>query len=640
MYGCIVALIYAGAVFAFGALIYEILISQRSRATVAERLGLSGFFWLAFVVGQGVVSAVWLALALAGMFFAELVWAFCGAGWLVAGALAVSRRGQLGGALKAGRALLVTLLSGRSWYPWLGLALALILALAGLMALLPSGVDDALRWYLVLPRTVAQQHKLELLPYLTPYYGLHPLQIEMHWAALFALANETAVTVWDFFCAASALVGIGILARTLTQSRRVAAVAVLVMLSSPGFFYLIGGGKPDNAAAQYGIAAFVLLAVWRELGRRAMVVAGFCVGWSLASRYTNVFLLPALILFPLIAAKRQAGARSGLALRLWARDLLLCASAVALTWTPMFFKNWWLLGCPFAPAYGCQNSAWSGVPWAKASIAVYNKQGLSLTDLLSYPVIWTFGYRPEMLGNISPLFVGLVPLLWLYRREPVVRIGWAAGWAGLLSVIVWWLMINGLFPYTRWVLVPLGLFAICLSTAVIAAEQDRVPHPAGRWLVRVGFLTTIGFLLFQSRGTVYAIRYAVGVDNRAGAYQSKPGYDVASWLNNNLRVGQRVAFAGWNGYAYFVRPEHLSHSESAAEFERLWNLCQCSAPVLWKTEFWEFYERAGFDYVIVTNHLVEASLSVLPANFRAEVVFAGRSDSVLKIPRSQQRVAG
>lgn len=126
----------------------------------------------------------------------------------------------------------------------------------------------------------------------------------------------------------------------------------------------------------------------------------------------------------------------------------------------------------------------------------------------------------------------------------------------------------------------------------------------------------------------------MGIDKRDTAYQSKPGCDVASWLNQNFRIGQRVAIAGWNGYAYFVRTEHLVNSETAAEFEKLWDLCQCTAPVLWKSQSWQFYDQAGFDYVIVTKELVPASMSALPAHLRAEVVFAGLSDTVLKIQRS------
>ena len=67
----------------------------------------------------------------------------------------------------------------------------IVVILSGSIAILPSGIDDALRWYLVLPKVIATQHRLEVLLFLSPYYGLHPLQIEMHWGALFAISNET-----------------------------------------------------------------------------------------------------------------------------------------------------------------------------------------------------------------------------------------------------------------------------------------------------------------------------------------------------------------------------------------------------------------------------------------------------------------
>ena len=73
--------------------------------------------------------------------------------------------------------------------------MVILALLRGFIALLPPAVDDALHWYLVPPKVIAASHRLEFQPFVSPNNGLYPLQVEMHWAALFSVANETAVTV-------------------------------------------------------------------------------------------------------------------------------------------------------------------------------------------------------------------------------------------------------------------------------------------------------------------------------------------------------------------------------------------------------------------------------------------------------------
>jgi hypothetical protein len=415
---------------------------------------------------------------------------------------------------------------------------------------------------------------------------------------------------------------------------------MLMMLSTSGFYYLIGGGKPDNAAAQYGIAAFLWLVLWPVLGRRSIVMAGLSAGWSLASRYTNVVLLPALIVFPLMVTLR-AWRVSPFDIvadlkKYWLTNLLIGGVAAGLAAAPMLTKNWLLLGCPLAPVFGCQETVWAGIRstgWAKNVAWIDNRQSISLLNLFSYPFIWTFGNTTNMLGNISPLFIGFLPLLLLYYRSPIVRSGLIAGLAGLISIITWWLFINQLFPHARWVLLPLALLAICLSASAVAAEQDPRPIRTARWLMRGALLTLLLFLLFQSRRIVYAVRYVAAIDSRDANYESKPGYDVAMWLNTHMQLGERVAFAGWNGYSYFVNPDHLLNSESVQDFQRLWQFCRCLAPSSWTADFWNFYAEGGFTYVLVTRDLVSHAVSVLPASMRAEIAFMGRNDAVLIIAK-------
>ena len=104
--------------------------------------------------------------------------------------------------------------------------------------------------------------------------------------------------------------------------------------------------------------------VLSPLGRRAVIGAGLCGGWAVASRYTNIIFLPALMaFFTMIMAHAQGHSLSLKALRelqsVWISHLLVGALAVGVAVSPMLIKNWLLVGCPLMPHIGCQDTYWA-----------------------------------------------------------------------------------------------------------------------------------------------------------------------------------------------------------------------------------------------------------------------------------------
>ena len=634
-FGMVVALLYAGAVLTMGVLPLAVSIGRPARAHVRARIGLFGFMWLGFVMGQGILGVIWLGLALAGKLYAWLIWMGCALGWFVVGGMLLAFRRQAGQAIRLAWSGPLSFLHSRLWYPWLGVGIFIVVVLGGVSALLPPDNADALAWYLPVAKMISFSHTAELQPFTIPHSGLIQSLVEIHWAALFAIANETAVTVWDFLCALSFLCGLGLLSWSLTASRWVVLLAVFMMLSTPGFYDLMGGGKADNAAAQYGMAAFLWLVLWPVLGRRSVILAGLCAGWLMATRYTNVIVLPALMVFTVMVVHRTwkafvvDGAREQWK-SAWVTDVLVGSIAAGVGVAPQLIKNWLLVGCPLAPLFGCREMFWA------YRIPLPN---ISVIDLLFYPFVWTFAHRDNMLGNLSPLFLGFFPFLVAYRHFSIVRPAWIAGFAGLASITTW-LLIEPLLLFTRWLLVPLGLLAVPLSASVVAVEQDlHRGHRVVGWFVRSAIFLVFLFLLFQSRSVVYGIRYLASTDSRAARYELMPGYDVATWLNAHVQPGQRVAFGGWSGYAYFVSPNHLLNSESAEEHQWLWERHRSHSPSSWTADSWHFYARNGFTYVIVVKELADDAVRAWPddpARARPQVAFVGRKDAVLRIAQQEK----
>jgi hypothetical protein len=495
------------------------------------------------------------------------------------------------------------------------------------MALGPPMVDDTLWVYLPSAKVIAFSHTLAFQPFNSPHNGLYPLQVDLHWAALFTITNETAIQVWDYLCALSVLSGIGLLAWSLTSNHQVAVMAMLMLFSTPGFYDLIGAAKADNAATQYGVAACAWLLFLPTLRRRAVICAGLCAGWAIASRYTNIILLPALIVFfAMIMAHFHSHTLSPKAIResksVWVAYLVVGALAVGVAVSPMLIKNWRLVGCPLSPHIGCQDTYWAG-------IYGYSRQNLAVVDLLSYPFVWTFAHRADMLGNISPLFIGLLPFFLLaYRSYSLVKATYIAGLAGLASLATW-LLIEPLVLFTRWLFIPLALFTIPLSAALVALEEELHCTRASNWLVRSSIFIILCLLLFQSRSFVYASRYIASIDKRDDKYVSKPYYDVAIWLNDHVQQGQRVALKEYGGYYYFINEEILINSESTEELQWFWD----NKDHINIVEEFNFYAEHGFTYVVIRKEHMDNTLPIILNENKLHIVFVGQKKMIGRIEK-------
>ena len=99
--------------------------------------------------------------------------------------------------------------------------------------------------------------------------------------------------------------------------------------------------------------------------------------------------------------------------------------------------------------------------------------------------------------------------------------------------------------------------------------------------------------------------------------------------------------SNFEGHRYFLNPEILLNSETRQELQWLWEHGEWSyrrkgsiSPLLWKKEFWEFYKKKGFVYIVVDRARVGEATSVWDSDAmgaRIRVSFLGERDAVLRI---------
>lgn len=494
---------------------------------------------LSFVLGQGAGAALLLGLGLAGRLDRGAVWLLAALGWL---ALACHARTPLAAARVLARALSRGRL--RPFF-WRGLAYACLglVALRGVAALAPTKVDDALAGYLVAARMTAFEGRVGWQPY-AAHGGLLPLQIELHWAALFTLADETAVALWDAGGAAAALAVLFLLTLRWTRSGRAAWVAVLMLSTTPAFLLLVGACKIDNAALQFGVAVFLWPALRGVAPWRRALASGLCLGWLLLARPTAVFVLPAWLL--LLARGRLP--------RPEARPRLVGAAlaGMAVAAGPWLLEHALLVGAPWGPLARAVGRV--------GSEAVSGMTNLSWLDVALHPWIWTFAGRPHMLGNVSCLFLGLAPLAFLLRDRPELRRARPALGLGLFALATW-LVLRPRVLQTRWLLPALALVAVGLAPALPAA-LDSATARTRRVLQAVTALLAAFWLAVGVYGALEGSAYVAGRVPRDARYARKPGIDAARWINAHVTPGEGVDLGPLQA-AYALRPEILAHARAA-----------------------------------------------------------------------------
>jgi hypothetical protein len=564
-----------------------------------------------FGLGHALMGTTWLCLALVGALTRPLVLA-------VSGTLLLVCLGPLRGILvdlsRLGRKSLWA--AGRSRVER---ALLILLACVGglllVRALIPPKLDDPLQIYLVTPKVLAATGRLTFQPF--NHHVVYPLLTEMNQAAVLTLSNETAATTFDSFIGINLLLALVALAGEVEVGATGALLAPLIVLTSSGFTNLFGSCKVDISVAQYAALAMLFAFRARHLRRGDVALSGLFSGAALAVKYTAVILLPgvAVILFTQLL-KGGRGKRPRLL-----RDAALVATlGFCLLFLPQMIKNVILVQNPVAPFFS-RLFATSTTYWAKMFAAEYTVVArLSGFDLWSLPLTLTYASRSNMLGNISPLFIGLIPAL-AWTGFPHARQKYLA--LAALVMVLTWMLIDPRVITPRFVFPPLVALAVVGAAVGEQLLNRRIARPA--MLLCMTALSAL--LLLEMRAALYGVRYAGGVVTRSSFYlnggRQEIHYSVAEYLRNHELPGTRVFLDGLE-YLYFLDTDILIHSQTRTEMQRASEGCTARDAVIRKGGFSWLVVRAdqpvcqdpvGFEVAFRSGPVVVLrSVSVIPAN--------------------------
>ena len=608
VFALVVLGLYAAACTGTGMLALRVAAGRARFQSCAQELPLIAS---AFVLGQAIVAMLLLAMALAGVLRVPALLALLAAGL---GALAW----QLGATAPRLRAQAQALLEWRREQPLL-LQGVVVVALACAAAFFVAAwvappIGDAEAFYVTYARIIATSGRLEPMPGLYEAFSPIGLVGEMHLAALLSLSGIGAAKgfVWLIGLALACL--LANLCAAAGAGRVGQLAAFVLLLSSSAFTYHLFDGKVDLFAAALALLAirWALAADIPGLRPVALSIAGFAGGFAVVAKFSYaIAFVPSLCL--LIAWREWLRTGSPLAV-VQAGAIVGGAAVVAVI--PHLAKNALLFGAPLAPFFG----AGEGQDWLQQ---VWFGPEDTRWIVSTYPLALVFGRYPMQGGNLSWLWLSLLPLAALlprperWWRSVVVQLTVV----GLLGAVLW----VALRPS---VIAPRYLLATLLllfPLAVLALEQVlRVDRPP-RWFSAALAAAATGALLMFVYPALSALRAAPAlVLGHAHPCALASAYCAPLLqLNREAAAGDRVWIGGY--YTYWMRDDLLQCRDRGAE-------TRAQRTLKGPGTDWETLIREGFRWVLIETASHRADLAALesvplPAGVSTRV--AWRDDAVV-----------
>jgi len=569
-----------------------------------------------FVLGQALLAALWMLLALGGWFRLPVV---AGVSLLL---------------FVAGLPLLLPLIRAKlrdfsSWVQWLAAEHILLRIIAFSLLLLVLGFGwtawvmppfgDAEAFYITYARIIAAAEKLEPMQGEYASFSSIGLMGELHFAALIKLASVPAAKLFVWL--------LGLAAATLLTAisgvagvKRIGQLLVWVLLfTSTTFTNFLFDGKVDLFAATLGLAAvfWILVSTGNGLRGLALAIGGLCSGFAVVAKFSYALgFVPAIA--ALIAMREMAGDKGSPGkMRNAALPIMVFGFWAVLAVVPHLIKNAVLFDTPLAPFIGGGGDQnWLQQAWVTPDV--------TRRIMLTYPFALVFAQYPMQGGNLSLLWLALLPFAWLLPRPMY----WSKSvvtqlcTAGAVGIVMWMIFRSSVFA-PRYLLTTLLLF---YPLAVKAAEQAITNETGFRWL---GGSIVIIALLALWGSAQYPIRIiedsAIRGLDRPCAFASTY-CEPLSRLSREAEAGDRVYFAGF--YSYWLRDD----------------LLQCISQgnnELKPTLSWELLFDGGFQWLVLekaSRAETWAKLSAMPKpdGLRVQTTWDDKDMLILKLESTQQ----
>ena len=518
---------------------------------------------LAYFLGQGILSCIFILLGLAGQFHAAALAPIVGAAMIFGSWALYVNAVPVSAAIHREH----TQLLGVSlwWYALLPLCFGFLCY--GLMGLAGAFDGDSIAFYYVVAKLM---NETSILRPTTLYYDFYGITLNADALTAFLMKlkmPELSMRLYPWLNCFFILPMAYAVAVQYGRDRRFALLFLAFICSSTAFVFLQISGNTDLLAVGQGLAALCCLhyALFTASYRRiffflAGMTAGFAVcfktsyvivlvPWGLALILGSAFWGRSFTENPLVPRQKRWKATT--------LSLLIVATGMSVALLPHLLKNFVFYG-------------WITPSSSGSLFSPYFSDATTLRLLLSYPLALVYGDYWVQTGNLSSLLLGCLPFLflvprrfWSERRQLLLL--WGSCLCGLL---VWLLILPSVFQL-RYMLLCLLLLGIPLLAA--AAQHSYTSRLTALMLpVLAACAIWVAYDAAQKTGFIDTARTMIYLkEKRPEAIITdfwKPMREGQLLLNE---IAQKDAGVSLMYYRYWLRPDLLQRIRQPTTWEAM-----------------------------------------------------------------------
>lgn len=537
-----------------------------------------------YLLGLGILANFWVLLSLIGLFLSNLVkaiiFSFSIFGIFFNYKLLLKTARQISNIYNEFKV--------DDWKWKILIILTITICCLWVFSIARSPISDGSGFYLALAKLIASSERLSVLPGYEELTSIG-LQGEMHFAALLTMKSPESIHLFVWLTIIAGSIMLLALGKAVGLKRHGQWLALAMVFTSSTLIELSGSGKTDLFATALAFAAYYWAFNISERNESSFfILTGLFTGLALVAKISyTITLIPSLMLILLWAISFRKVNPSKTILNL---NYLRVIIGICIAVLPHIIKNTVLFENPFAP-FGIEsvtNQDWYGLETSKRI-------------LLILPFALTFGDYWAQMGNLSPLVLMFIPLIFFIPKpknllqSPIIIITSAT----ILGLFCWF----SLQPFTfapRYFMACLLLLIIPASfSAELFALQNKTILRLIIFVVSLIILLT--GLYYLNHVFLVKKTYQL-ISGQIPNCQIDPNHcSITSIANDSLESGERL-FANDN-FRYWLRPDLIQCGLTTEETKSYLNLHTAE-------QRWRFIIGRGFRSILVMNTLNPLSNSI------------------------------
>jgi hypothetical protein len=581
-------LLFSLSCTAFGAFVLDLFGGWLIKS-IKSKLSLFAYFGTAFLVGEIIISSIFLLLC-------SIYKLSTGDVILAMAVMAIIGIPSFIRLLSPNPLKQVSIETVRSTTKFDGFLFWVSIAIL-LLTLLYSSARlsyDAVGMYFSDAKIIAMTDRIQ---FFSDIYVVGSLHTGIQYAAIIQVFGDQAARMYSWIGGLIIIFFSLAIGEKVGISQRALLFLQIMILTSTVFIDLMGDGKIDlqTSAPIFAAIYWMLVKKRSKTERWVYFLIGILIGFSIISRLFNAFLLfifVGLYYFWQMYSQRKNGKWD---ISLFLEPAFGIGAGVFLLIGFHLIANQIIMGdalTPLKTLSRVNSSVWH---------YSYDPKDIWIYRLL-YPFVVTYINSPQSLGNISPVFVAFIPSLFLVGIRKSVKLSEDVIVLSIIATItlILWIALVYMVVEIRYVLF---LWVILFLPASII--MDKVLQIEDRVFSCILNLYLAALLLFiMVRVFFISISTYSPIDDS----HSPQCYD--SLLCEFIRPINQVASDGervlaLNAYRYYMRPDLFACSSKADEYILLQKASLDGA-----NEFWEEVFREGYQYVVYEENFAKIHMLI------------------------------